>query len=127
MPASVARIEGLDKVLKKLDKVAGVNYNVPMNQALQHLQRRIAKYPPKPSHSTYRRTGTLGRKWTIKVENNGRQGEIGNNTPYAIYVQGPRRREFHKAAGWKSIDEIADSEAGAVIGYFEDEYKRATR
>ena len=122
------RIEGLRPVLKKLDRLADPDaFKRPMNQAVQHLHRRIAKYPKKPSHSTYRRTGTLGRKWTTKVENNGRRGEVGNNVNYAIYVQGPKRRHFHKATGWKTIAEVAEQEQGAVVGYFEAEFKRRAK
>jgi hypothetical protein len=94
-----------------------------MNKSVQHLHRRIAKYPLTPGHSSYRRTGTLGRLWTTKVEQGGKRGIVGNKTPYAIDVQGPRRRHFHKAAGWKTISEIGQSETDAVVGYFEEEYR----
>lgn len=118
-------VKGAEKVIKKLN-----SFNDPaamrraMDKSLQHIQRRIAKYPPKPGHSTYRRTGTLGRLWTTKIENQGKRGIVGNMTPYATYVQGPRRRYFHKAAGWKSIQEVGTEEANAVIGYFEDEIRK---
>jgi hypothetical protein len=92
-------IEGVEDVIKKLDSLGDpAIMRRAMNKSVQHLHRRIAKYPPKPGHSSYRRTGTLGRLWTTKVEQGGKRGIVGNKTPYAIDVQGPRRRHFHKAA-----------------------------
>jgi hypothetical protein len=121
-------IEGVGKVIKRLDSLGDpAIMRAAMNKSVQHLHRRVAKYPPKPGHSIYRRTGTLGRRWTTKVEQGGKRGVVGNNTRYAPYVQGPRRRHFHKAAGWVTIAEVADEESGAVLGYFEDEYNKAIR
>ena len=60
----------------------------------------------------YRRTGTLGRKWTSKVRRlpNGLQGVLGNNTGYATYVQAPfgetgGQQRFHRASRWRTIDQ----------------------
>lgn len=54
------------------------------------IQGNLAEYPAPPSGSTYRRTGTLGRRWTSRKSSNSNQiaVEVGNNTSYAIYVQG---------------------------------------
>ena len=152
MPAEIVSIEGLDKVMKKLDKLADDGaFKRPMNQAVQHLIRRVAKYPPQKHGRSqpfvslrqrryffwalasgkiqvpYRRTNTLGRKWTPKVSTNGRRGEVGNNTGYGPFVQGSRQSRFHAGGGWKTVENIAESEAGAVVGYFEKEYKRLAR
>ena len=123
-------VNGANKAAKKLNSLGdpGIMRRA-MNRAVQHIHRRIAKYPPKPAHSTYIRQGSkgLGGRWTTKVEQGGKKGIIGNITPYAIYVQGPRRRHFHKATGWLTIKEVGESETDAVVGYFEDEYRKKIR
>lgn len=119
------QVKGAEKVIKKLNSFKDpAATRRAMDKSVQHLHRRVAKYPPKPGHSAYVRTGTLGRLWTTKIEKNGSRGVVGNSTPYAVYVQGPRRRHFHKAAGWKTIQEVATEESNAVVGYFEDEIRK---
>ena len=121
-------IEGIDEAVDALASLDDPKImRRAMNKALQHLQRRIAKYPARPTHSTYTRTGTLGRRWTSEVTRRGKHGELGNNTPYAIFVQGSRRRTFHEDAGWVSAQEVADEESGEVTDIFRDEYNRANR
>jgi hypothetical protein len=124
---TTVKVEGVSKVIKKLDSLGNPEImRRAMTTSLQHLHRRIAKYPPKPAHSTYRRTNTLGRGWTIDVTDNGRRGEVGiKGIRYARFVQGDRQRHFHKAAGWKTAQDVAEQEAEAVIGYFQKEYNKA--
>lgn len=81
--------------------------------------RFAADYPPKPSHSQYIRTRTLGRSWDRKVETSGilLVGVVfsnGNIAPYNLWVQGPRQRDFHQVTGWHSIDDIADHMEGIM-------------
>ena len=119
-------IHGIGPAIKKLNSLGDPGImKRGMNRAVQHIHRRIAKYPAQ--RTTYRRTGTLGRGWTTDVDQGGKRGIVGNITPYAIYVQGPRRRHFHKAHGWLTIQDVGESEADTVVGYFEDEYRKAIR
>ena len=64
----------------------------------------------------YVRTGTLGRKWVTKVSNTpgGVQGEIGNNTYYARYVQSAiSQQPFHKATGFPTdVSSLRATEQG---------------
>lgn len=150
------KIEGMDKVLKKLKTVEELHKHMtpPMNQALGHLQRRLARYPQKaegafsamatPAQKRaywakvrsgeistmkgggYRRSGTIGRKWShrIRTRGSGMIGELTNNAPGAIFVQGDRQQPFHKASGWPQVDDVAAKEAKAVQGYFDAAIKR---
>jgi hypothetical protein len=55
----------------------------------------------------YKRTGSLGRKWTTsnKQVAGGRRGEVGNNTAYAKYVQSfAQQQSFHRMSGWLHED-----------------------
>jgi len=110
------KIEGLEEVTRKLESLnrPGI-FQRPMQQALQHIQRKIARPPRKAQgafsrHATpaqrraywarvnsgeiqhregvgYVRTNMLRDSWTSRVENQGRRGVIGTNIPYAPYVQ----------------------------------------
>lgn len=143
-------ITGMKPLLRKLDTVQDVTATLgpPMHRALGHLHRRVARYPRKDptafarlatprqkraywarvrsgaiTHGSggYVRTGTLGRKWTSRVQT-GRafiRGTLGNNAGYGIYVQGGRRQSFHRASGWETTDDVAQREARAVQAYFD--------
>jgi hypothetical protein len=125
--ANTVTVEGVGKVIKKMDKLGDpAVIKRAMNRSVQHIHRRIAKYPPQ-APVAYRRTGTLGRGWTTKVDQGGKRGIVGNITPYAIYVQGPRQVWFHEARGWLTIEDVKEGESKAVREIFEDEYRKATK
>jgi len=99
------KIEGMDALMRKLKNVEQMQRKLrpPMVKATSLLSDEMAHYPPKPAHSTYRRTTRLGSSWTTRIIQlaNGIRGEVGNITPYAPWVQEWRRqRGFHKATGW---------------------------
>jgi hypothetical protein len=99
-----------------------------MKRATLHVLGKAHKYPPKPPHSTYVRTGNLGGAWGSNISNQGRTGLVENTLGrYERYVQGDRQRGFHAATGWKTDKQIAESERDAVIGFFQAEYDRLTK
>ena len=124
-------IHGIGPAIKKLNSLGDPGImKRGMNRAVQHIHRRIAKYPPKPAHSTYIRKGSsgLGGRWTTDVDQGGKRGIVGNITPYVKWVQIKRFQTwFHKLTGWKTDEDIAESEADTVVGYFEAEYRKAIR
>lgn len=139
-------IRGLDKAIKKLEKIGGPKaLKRPMTKATAHLLDKIAKYPPATSansppgnngYSWYERgfgtrtiTGmafptseTLGRRWTMEVSGDGRKGVVGNNASYGPYVQSAEQQAaFHARNGWITDATVAEQEAATVVGFFEDE------
>ncbi len=104
-----------------------------MRRAVLRLQRDMADYPPKPKNSSYRRTGTLGRKWTTKVTktHEGLTGKVGNNTYYAPYVQHdrfkfpkPHQTLKHLETGWITDAQAIEKEATSIIVDFTRIIKR---
>ncbi len=92
-----------------------------MRQTVTEGRRTIAKYPAQQLRkSRYRRTGTLKRSWSAKVEAGADRvaGEVGSNSniaPYNRHVQGPKegargRRQLamFRRAGWMGVDELED-------------------
>jgi hypothetical protein len=146
---------GDEEVFRKLDGLDDpAVFFRPMTEATAHVQNKIAQYPPSPAGRKqgfktdkqrryffwalkngkitlpYKRTGTLGRKWTTSVSADGRTGRVGNNTPYARVVQDSsyeKYSHYHKETGWITIQNVAKNEQRAVTGYFERQYERYTR
>lgn len=144
-------IRGLDKAMRKLEKIDSGALRRPMTKAVAHLHDAIAKYPPATSansppgnngYSWYERgfgtrtiTGlafptseTLGRRWTTEVTDGGRRGVVGNNASYAPEVQGAdQQKAFHARNGWKTDATVAEQEADRVVGFFDDEIRELTQ
>ena len=79
-----------------------------------HILDEMQYYPPPRARSRYRRTGTLGRSWTARTSRRGLRVTIGNNTPYAPYVQGDKQTDFHRVTGWRKAGRIAERDADYV-------------
>lgn len=118
--ASVVRKLGsLEKLVERMDR--------PMDRAVQVLWQTLSTYPPRPSQSTYRRTGTLGRRWTKDVQRNGETlvGSVGNNTAYAIYVQSEQYQvAVHRATGWITDEQARSDKERAIMYEFDREIAR---
>ena len=146
------KIEGLDAIFKKLDGLGkpGVMKR-PMNESLEHLHDKIAKYPKEtaanrpPGRNGYSwyargfgtrtRTGRgyatsedLGPSWTHKTSANGRRGELTNAASYGQFVQDESRQTgFHKRTGWVTIQTVVKKEAAVVLGKFKAAYDKAVK
>lgn len=96
-----------------------------LQRAMQDVARQakanIKKYPAQRPGTSYRRTQTLGRRWTYRVTMTlySATAVLGNNTPYAPYVQSEEEQaEVHQGWGWTTdADEIEASKeyAPAII------------
>jgi hypothetical protein len=116
-----ADVERARQALGNFPQVAGGRIRNAVERALLLLQGKAAVYPPAPSSSTYRRTGTLGRLWTsaARVVEMGSgafvSGRVGNATPYGPWVQDPDQQSaVHKAHGWKTTGQIVAEADGAI-------------
>lgn len=86
-----------------------------MRDTVANGNRFIARYPAQKLRKTrYRRTNTLKRSWSFRVQSRGKDisGEVGSNSniaPYNQWVQGRRRqRRIFRQAGWKNVNDLAD-------------------
>ena len=138
--AKAVRIEGMEKLEKKLRKVQDKKtVRAALKAAGVHIKGKVDKYPPSSGANSpkghggwyergfgtkYRRldgvvTGrktseTLGRKWTVKQTRT--ETRVGNNVSYGPYVQDDDdQASFHKARGWKTIQTVAKEEADEVV------------
>lgn len=61
-------IRGVAELLRRLGAAAGVDkLEPPMQRAVLRVQADMQTYPPAPRTSSYRRTGTYGRRWTTAI------------------------------------------------------------
>lgn len=125
------KIEGIDKLIAKLGKAQGLNHLRPaMQRSVYRLQARMAQYPAQRPNSRYRRTGTLGRKWTSKIDqsSNELQGKVGNNTYYAPLVQSRRfQAKIHRSL-WINTDQyVLDTERRNIERDFKQAIDEALR
>ena len=118
-------IKGLDRAVNKLKNMPDrlqKNMNKAMELSLLRLWEAVRPYPPKPTNSKYRRTGTLGRslgssqsggktggKPTVySVTGTGRstKGTFGTNLSYAKYVIDPQKQAYMHSGRWWTMDSI---------------------
>lgn len=124
-------IKGLSEALARLSPSAvQAALGDSMQRAVFRLQARMSDYPPKPPRSTYRRTGTLGRRWTTRINRSPGElvGTVGNVTSYGPFVQSEQfQRPFHKRAGWITDSMAADQEEAAIVADFEQAIQEVLR
>ena len=120
---SSIKIEGVDRLVKKLGVLGALeSLTAPMQETLYLAQGRMAKYPPAPPNSWYRRTGTLGRRWTTeapKVEGQTLQGKVGNNTVYGPLVQSRLFQARVHRNRWQTDADVMEQTEPDAIRLFE--------
>lgn len=72
-----AAIGRLDRIPPEIDRAN----RGAMEDSLSYLHRQLTTYPPQRTGSAYRRTGTLGRSWSWRIEGGGSDitGIVGSN------------------------------------------------
>jgi len=127
------RVEGVEKLLKKIDTLAKMrNVLNAISAAATDLQVRLQEYPPQSSRPNplirtnakvrrgffyylkagkiqvpYRRKMALHKRWGIALKNGGWRAIVGNSTSYARLVQdSAKQTNYHRQTGWITTDEI---------------------
>lgn len=115
-------ILGIDALIRKLDSIDDVHtvLRPPMQRAVYRLQRDMADYPPARPSSSYVRTGTLGRRWTTKVNqtSTGLTGVIGNNTYYGPFVQSKQFQAWMHRGRWQTDADVAERNERDIVNDF---------
>ncbi len=102
-----------------------------MSRGARRVWQDLPPYPSPPTGSTYRRTGELGRRFTVgevQVSANSVTVAIGNNTRYAGFVVGPDMGNPHQAwmhkGRWWQLDKEMEKDVRKVTEPVEDELSR---
>ena len=94
----------------------------PLDRGAFRIEAALKVYPPPRSGSTYRRTGTLGRRWTTRpireADTVGR--EVGNNTRYAPFVQSDEFQAYMHRGVWQTDADVLRREGPAIVRDIDD-------
>lgn len=120
-------LDGVPNAHRKLNDLDDISdiLRKPMNRALLRLAEKMSVYPPPPPGSTYRRTGTYGRRWTtatreIRTATATRiEGRIGNNTTYGPAVGSKQFQAGIHRNRWETDEGVAAQEEGWIGDQFE--------
>lgn len=110
-------IDGIEPLIQKLEAAGnGQAVRDGLEAVSLSLASSLKVYPPKPPASTYDRTMQLRNHWTYEISNDGYAAQIGNNVPYAPYVQGREQQTwFHRKTGWKTAEDTLDQRRSNII------------
>ena len=121
-------LSGSARILKRMDELQSDKLlDAGLKRGAIYLKSEVAKYPPKPPQSTYRRKGASGglaSGWQVDSDVKNHTAILGNNIPYATYVQGDRQAWFHKRTGWANIPTILRDNAQRVADLVLDTLRR---
>lgn len=106
-------IRGLDELVRDLGVLGVLRVlRAPMIRSMAAVVNRMADYPPQRP-SLYRRTGTLGRRWTqtqpaMNENTTELVVKVGNNTSYGPWVQSKQfQAEIHQGY-WQTDMEVLE-------------------
>jgi hypothetical protein len=122
-------IRGVEVANARLSRLQGMAWAVrPMHQSVLLLQNRMAAYPPQRAGSAYVRTGTLGRRWTTRVQEIGNHtvlGTVGNNTTYAPWVQARYFQAGIHRGRWQTEMDVTEQSRDEIAALFQAAIERA--
>lgn len=108
-------IKGISGDVLKMDAAARQTAEDVLERGIYRMQGDLQAYPAAPPHSTYRRTGTLGRRWLVQPDRPHLRFWLGNNTQYAPYVQDQERQaKVHRRTGWPTAQGVAEKREGEI-------------
>jgi len=105
-------------------------------EAGDFILQNLPSYPPQPTGSRYRRTGTLGKSLTRKAERGrgGVVGTVGSRVVYAPYVisdkkaggRGPQT-VVHKRHGWWTLQSEVKRMRKSIVNVYRAALRRVKR
>lgn len=128
MPEINIRIDGVDRAVQRLGAVESARVlEQPMREAVLMLEADMKMYPPQRGGGRYRRTGTLGRRWThrIRFESGGVTGVVGNNTSYAPLVQSSAFQTAVHRGRWQTDRSVLQRRRKEIVDRFRAAIGRA--
>lgn len=120
------KVYGVEQFIARISRpMASRTLRPAMQASVGILQRDIAKYPRQRAGATYRRTGTLGRRWTTEVAKSGLWGKVGNNTSYGPFVQSSQFQATMHRGRWQTDEQVLQRNTGRIEKIFSKAIDRA--
>lgn len=152
-PVITIEIKGFKEARQRIHELKGApGIIAAMQAAARHLKGKLNIYPPATEANSpasghwyqrgygpkwmtkagvhgYKTSKILGKSWDTHILEGGMAAEIGTNVTYAPYVHDDKKQaHFHAARGWKTLQQVADSEGEKVqklvLAAVEKELKR---
>lgn len=148
-------VKGLDELIAKLGRLAAFqNLRQPMADSLNKLWDKVAKYPTPPEPGSfrgfvsakqrryffyalragliqvpYRRTGTLGRRWTMQITQGAESitGILGNNTTYGPWVQDKTQQATIHQGRWPTAQDVLEKQRAWIVNRFNQAIEKLLR
>lgn len=117
-------VRGVEAVRAAISGIAPA-INAAIRAVAMEIKGKIADYPPPPENSSYRRTMTLFRRWTVKF--GPFTATIGNNTPYGPFVQDREKQAGVHQGRWQTTQDVTDEYDPIVSKLLEDTARKAMR
>lgn len=114
------QIRGLDELVRDLGMLGVLRVlRAPMIRSMAAVVNRMADYPAPPTGSTYRRTTTLGKRWTqtqpdITENTTELVVKVGNNTAYGPWVQNKQFQAYMHQGRWQTDEDTLRSLAPGI-------------
>jgi len=137
MSGESIRIEGLDKLEKKMSRIARAHLLLPaLQKGATIVWKEAATYPRRPPKSKYKRTNLFGDSFSVRSYQRQRDlyAVIKNTAarkgrPYGIYVMGPKtgskgKRQAETMRHWPTLQSVVDKNAGEVAGLMQAKIDR---
>lgn len=114
-------VRGLERLVRSLSAFEVFRVLRPgMIRGMARVVNAMADYPAPPEASTYRRTGTLGRRWTqtqpsVEETTTELRVKVGNNTSYGPWVQDAQFQAWMHRGRWQTDEEMLRANEGAIV------------
>ena len=124
-------VRGLDRLVRAVGSLRVLEIlRAPMIGAMARVVDRMADYPPPPSGSGYRRTGTLGRRWTqtqpsVTATATELVVKVGNNTKYGPWVQNEQFQAGMHRGRWQTDVRVLSDLSGQIQNDLDAAVQRA--
>lgn len=117
------------RIFRRLPGLLRRHLKRAMETSVKYIRGEADDYPPPPEGSSYTRTGTLGRRWTTRVESpvGSVRGILDNPTSYAPYVQGDEDQAWMHVGRWRTIGAIVEKNEKTLLAFFEEELAAAVK
>ena len=114
-------VRGLERLARSLGAFEVFRLLRPgMIRGMARVVNAMADYPAPPQASTYRRTGTLGRRWTqtqpsVSESTTQLTVSVGNNTAYGPWVQNEQFQAWMHRGRWQTDEQELDRAADPLV------------
>lgn len=122
-------VKGLDELVKRFGDTKLVRRELvtALDKSAKEVQYSVTQYPPPPPGSRYRRTGTLGRSITTKVDGTRLEAMIGSRLYYAPDVLDDHRQAAVHRGRWKVMSQHAASQMRKIEGHMADANRKVAQ